>query len=149
MPNRIDVNFDQKGYDNLTDLANQSVTVVSGYFREYKTGERTGGQNMGEGTGYTFAKKLIAIKGIFGNWIGNMEGAFIMVGKDLMEQANSVLTALKPLSVVSSAYKILYDDLNFLYENRATKAAATIETQKRIADLEKQLEEAQKLAKPS
>ena len=85
------------------------------------------------------ATKLIDLKNALGGWIGNMEGAFVVLSKDLMVQANIVLKALEPLSKTKKAYKTLYDDLNFLYTNRAAKAAATIEQNNRIADLEKQV----------
>lgn len=85
----------------------------------------------------TAAQKLLELKAILGNWVGNMEGTFILLGKDLMEQANFVLAAVKILAdASSSSYKILYDSLNSLYELRAQKAATTMEQQKRISELE-------------
>ena len=91
--------------------------------------------------------KLIAIKAILGGWIGNMNSAFIAIGKDLMVQSNAVLTALEPLSKNKKAYKILYDDLNSLYKERAVKAATTIQQNKVVAELSKELNELKEAAK--
>ena len=95
------------------------------------------------------AKKLLAIKAIFGNWVGNMEGSFLLLGKDLMTQSNHVLNALKPLADAKSSYKTLYDDLNFLYENRAKKAAVTIEQRSQKAKFDKQIANSLPAAKNS
>ena len=93
--------------------------------------------------------KLVAIKAVLGGWIGNAGGVFVVIGKDLMVQANAVLTALKLLSKTKKMYKILYDDLNSLYKTRASKAASTIEQNNRVAELEKQLNEFKEAAKKS
>ncbi len=96
------------------------------------------------GRGINTVTKLLAIKNILKGWIGDMEGTFMLYGLDLMEQANYVRSAVKVLAEASSDYKELYSDLNFLYENRAEKAATTIENQKRIDELTKQVEALQK-----
>ena len=180
MPNRINIDFKQEDYLKATKASTDAVILINTYAQEVRSDDRKGGQNMGDGTGWTFAqkafniltidrtlvhvdlldydsfarnvdaaKKLLALKAIFGNWVGNMEGSYLLLGKDLMAQANYVLGALKPLADVKSAYKILYDDLNFLYENRATKAAATTEQRNRIAKLEEQVASFQTAAKNS
>ena len=87
------------------------------------------------------------LKTILGGWVGNMDGAFIVIGKDLMAQSNVVLRALEPLSKNKKLYKTLYDDLNFLYTNRAAKAAFTMEQNNRITELEKQVTEYKEAAK--
>jgi hypothetical protein len=94
--------------------------------------------------GIDAATKLLAIKAICKNWVGNTEGTFMLLGLDLMEQAKYVRAALEPLAKNHVEYRELYDDLNFLYENRAEKAALTIEQNKRIAELTKQVEDLQK-----
>lgn len=96
------------------------------------------------GRGINFARKLLAIKGIIKNWPENAEGTLMLQGLDLMEQANYVRAAVKVLADATNEYKELYDDLNFLYDNRAQKAAVTVENQKRIDELTKQVEELQK-----
>ena len=92
------------------------------------------------------ATKLLALKKILKGWVGNMEGTFMLIGIDLMEQAGFVKNALALLAKADSDYKAVYDDLNFLFENRAQKAALTAEQNKRIEDLTKQVEVAQKAA---
>jgi hypothetical protein len=92
------------------------------------------------------ATKLLALKKILKGWVGNMEGTFMLLGIDLMEQAAFVKASLAVLAKADSHYQDAYDDLNFLYENRAQKAALTAEQNKRIAELTKQVEEAQKKA---
>lgn len=92
------------------------------------------------------ATKLLKLKSILKGWVGNMEGTFMLIGIDLMEQAAFVKAALALLAKADSDYKALYEDLNFLYENRAQKAALTMEQNKRIEELTKQVEAAQKTA---
>ena len=53
------------------------------------------------------------LKTILGGWIGNMEGTFVVLGKDFTAQSNVVLRTLEPLSKSKKSYKTLYDDLNF------------------------------------
>jgi hypothetical protein len=90
------------------------------------------------------ATKLLALKKLLKGWVGNMEGTFMLIGIDLMEQAGFVKNALSLLAKADSDYKETYDDLNFLFENRAQKAAMTTEQNKRIEELTKQVEAAQK-----
>ena len=71
------------------------------------------------------------LKTILGGWIGNMEGTFVVLGKDLTAQSNVVLRTLEPLSKSKKSYKTLYDDLNFLYSTKAAKAAVTVEQNSR------------------
>lgn len=180
MPNRIDINFDEKGYADALKAANDVVALINGYVRDVKPSERAGGQSMGDGLGWVYAQrafqvlsadrsivhpivvnfdafardidaatKLLAIRKAFGNWVGNMEGTFILLGKDLMEQSNRVLDALKVLATESSTYQSPLDDLNFLYENRSQRAAATIEQQKRIEELERQVADGKSGNKPA
>ena len=92
------------------------------------------------------ATKLLALKKILKGWVGNMEGTFMLIGIDLMEQAGFVRSALQQLAKADSDYKAVYEDLNFLFENRAQKAALNMEQNKRIEDLTKQVEAAQKVA---
>ncbi len=94
--------------------------------------------------GVDAATKLLALKATFKGWIGNMEGSFMLLGLDLMEQAKYVRAALEPLAEAHNEYKERYDDLNFLYDNRAEKAALTIEQNKRVDALTKQVEALQK-----
>lgn len=90
--------------------------------------------------------KLFTYKAILGGWTRKLEDAYMVIGLDLMEQAKYVRAALEPLASAHSDYKELYDDLNFLYDNRAEKAALTIEQNKRFEALSKQVEELQKKA---
>ena len=71
------------------------------------------------------------LKTILGGWIGNMEGTFVVLGKDFTAQSNVVLRTLEPLSKSKKSYKTLYDDLNFLYSTKAAKAAVTVEQNSR------------------
>jgi hypothetical protein len=87
------------------------------------------------------AEKLMAIKKAYGNWVGETKETFLLIGKHLMAYANYVRSSLQTLSAKVSSYKKDYDDINFLYDNRAKKAAATVETKKRIAELTKQVED--------
>jgi hypothetical protein len=94
------------------------------------------------------AEKLILIKRAYGNWVGETRDTFLLIGKRMMKNANFVRASLQILSAEVSSYKKDYDDLNFLYDNRAKKAAATLETNKRIAELTKQVEELKQKAAP-
>ena len=172
MQNRIEITFQEKDYAKTVQTATEIVGLINVNVPEIKNDDRKGGQNMGEGNGWKFAKKayeivtddralvhvdlldydafkrnivattkLLDLKAILGGWIGNMGDAFVALSRDLMMQSNAVLTALKPLSKTKKAYKVLYDELNFLYSTRAAKAAATIEQNNRVADLEKQVSE--------
>jgi hypothetical protein len=94
--------------------------------------------------GIDVVTKLFAYKAILGGWTRKMEDAYMVIGIDLMEQAKYVRAALAPLAKSHTEYQELWDDLNFLYENRAEKAALTAEQNKRIEDLKKQVEELQK-----
>ena len=75
--------------------------------------------------------KLMELKTILGSWIGNMEGTFVVLGKDFTAQSNVVLRTLEPLSKSKKSYKTLYDDLNFLYSTKAAKATVTVEQNSR------------------
>jgi hypothetical protein len=170
MQNRIDIAFDEAGYQAIVKAAMDFIALINQYIRNVKPADRINGQNMGDKNGWTYcqkafqvltndrslvhaklvdydafardidaATKLLALRGILKGWVGNMEGTFMLIGIDLMEQANFVRAAVKTLADNDSDYKLIYDDLNFLYDNRAAKAAATAETQKRIDDLEQQV----------
>jgi hypothetical protein len=175
MQNRIDIDFDEAGYATATKSATEFVAFINTYVKDVKPADRINGANMGEQSGWTYAKKafqaltadrtlvhakvvdydafardidaatkLLALKKILKGWVGNMEGTFMLIGIDLMEQAAFVKASLLVLAKADSDYQHSYDDLNFLYENRAEKAANTVEQNKRIADLTKQVEETQK-----
>jgi hypothetical protein len=175
MQNRIDINFDEKGYNTAIKAAAEFVTLINTYVKDVKAADRINGQNMGDKTGWTYvvkafealtndrglvhpklvdyeafgrdvdaARKLLAIRTILKGWAGNMEGTFMLVGIDLMEQANHVRSALQKLADHDSDYKLAYEDLNFLYDNRAQKSATTAEQQKRIDVLTQQVEAFQK-----
>jgi hypothetical protein len=96
--------------------------------------------------GIDTVKKLLSYKVILGGWTPRMEDAYMVIGLDLMEQAKYVRAALEPLADAHAEYKEIYDDLNFLYNNRAEKSALTVEQNKRIDALTKQVEELQKKA---
>ena len=125
--------FVQKAYDTIT----ADRTLVHVDLLDYDAYKR----NVAAMT------KLMELKTILGGWIGNMDGAFVVIGKDLMAQSNVVLRALEPLSKSKKLYKTLYDDLNFLYSTRAAKAAVTFEQNNRIVELEKQVTEYKEAAK--
>lgn len=172
MDNRINITFDEQGFQNTLKAATDCVTLVNSYAKEVKPDDRIKGQNMGDKNGWTYvqkafqaltndrnlvhphlvdydafakgvdtAQKLLEIRNKLNGWVGNAEGTFIVLGIDLMAQANEVWAALKKLAKSNSQYQLVFNDLNFLYENRAAKAANTIETQKRIDELQKQLDE--------
>jgi hypothetical protein len=88
--------------------------------------------------------KLLNYKALLGGWTSKMEDAYMVIGLDLMEQAKYIRAALEPLAVAHSEYQELWDDLNFLYNNRAEKAALTAEQNKRIDELKKQVDDLQK-----
>jgi hypothetical protein len=72
--------------------------------------------------------------------------AYILVSKDLMEQANWVLGELKKRKD-NPVFAPLYDRLNVLYKKRAERAASTAsnkaETSKKIAEAEAKVVEAE------
>jgi hypothetical protein len=177
MQYRTDINFDEAGYQAIMTAAANLSPLITPYVKFVKPEDRTAGQNMGEGNGWTYVKKafaaltndrtlahvknvnydafargvdaatkFLAIKTALKGWYGDSEGTFMQIGLDLMEQSNYVRATLKGLAEEDSDSKILYDDLNFLYDNRAKKAADTIENQKRIDVLSKQVESLQKKA---
>jgi hypothetical protein len=82
---------------------------------------------------------LLAIKNELNGWVGDMEGTFILVGKDLMEQANTVRKGLEALRTSHPKYELLFQELNVLYENRAKLAQLTAEHKAQVSALEQQV----------
>jgi hypothetical protein len=85
-------------------------------------------------------KKLLALKKLYGNWIGDMQPTFILLGKHLMKHAKYIKDALKTLSDRTSEYKPAYETINKLYDERSKKKEATQTDKKRISDLEKHIQ---------
>ena len=77
---------------------------------------------------------------------GQVNQAYILVSKDLMEQANWVLGELKKRKD-NPVFGTLYDRLSALYKKRAERAATTInnkaEVDKKIAEAEAKVAEAE------
>ena len=77
---------------------------------------------------------------------GQVNQAYILVSKDLMEQANWVLAELKKRQD-NPVFSVLYDKLNVLYQNRADRAAETVankaDTQAKVDAAEAKLAEAE------
>ena len=83
---------------------------------------------------------LLALKKVYGNWVGDMQPTFILLGKHLMTHAKYVKDALKPLAEKVSLYKPIYDEMNKLYTDRNKKKEATQADKKRIEELEKHIQ---------
>jgi hypothetical protein len=170
MQNRIDIDFDEKGFKAVQDAGKTFLTLLSTYTRNVSPKERRDGQSMGESLGWLYVQKafellsadrelvhkdklnyvaferdiraaraFLRLKNDLNGWIGDMEGTFILVGKDLMEQANAVRKALEDLRRNHPKYEQAFQDLNFLYENRAKMAQLTAEHNAKVAELEKQV----------
>ena len=84
--------------------------------------------------------KLLELKKLYGNWVGDMKPTFILLGKHLMKHAKFVKDALKTLADNTSSYKPTYNEINKLYTDRNKKKEATQADKKRIADLEKHIQ---------
>jgi hypothetical protein len=170
MPNRIDIDFDEKGFQAVRTAAQTFLTALNPYTRITSAKERKDGQSMGEHLGWLYVQKafelltldrelvhkdriiyadferdirvaryLLVLKKDLNAWVGDMEGTFILVGKDLMEQANIVRKALEDLRRNQPKYELLFQDLNFLYENRAKIAQLTAEHNAKVQELEQQV----------
>jgi hypothetical protein len=170
MQNRIDIDFDEKGFNAVQVAGTTFLTLLNAYTRTVTPKERRDGQSMGESLGWLYAQKafelltldrnlvhkdklnyvaferdvraaryLLRLKNDLNGWVGDMEGTFILVGKDLMEQANTVRKALDDLRGNHPKYEQSFQDLNFLYENRAKMAQLTAEHNAKVSDLEKQV----------
>jgi hypothetical protein len=178
MPNRIDIDFDEKGFQAVRAAAKAFLTTLQPYTRLTSAKERKDGQSMGESLGWLYvqkafelltldrelvhkdrliyadferdirlARQLLTLKKDLNAWVGDTEGTFILVGKDLMEQANIVRKALEALRRNHPKYEQAFQDLNFLYENRAKIAQLTAEHNAKVQELEKQV--ANLMHKPS
>ena len=170
MQNRIDIDFDEQGFQALRTTVQTLVSQLQKYTRPVSPKVRKDGQNMGETTGWSYAQKafeiltndrllvhpgqlnyeaferdiraarqLLFLKTELNGWVGEMEGTFILVGKDLMEQANMVRKGLDGLRSTHPKYELLFQDLNVLYENRAKLAQLTAEHKVKVAALEQQV----------
>ena len=61
MPSRINIDFKQEDYLKATKAATAAVILINTYAQEVRSDDRKGGQNMGDGTGWTFAQKAFNI----------------------------------------------------------------------------------------
>jgi hypothetical protein len=178
MPNRIDIDFDERGFQAVRAAAKTFLTALNPYTRITSAKDRKDGQSMGESLGWLYvqkafeiltldrelfhkdrliyteferdirlARQLLILKKDLNAWVGDTEGTFIMVGKDLMEQANIVRKALEELRRNQPKYEQSFQDLNFLYENRAKMAQVTAEHNAKVQELEQQV--ATLMRKPS
>ena len=170
MQNRIDIDFDEKGFQQLCVSMEGFLTNLQKYTRSVSPKERKDGQSMGETMGWKYAQKafelwtadrslvhpaqlnyeaferdiraarqLLQLKNELNGWIGEMEGTFILLGKDLMEQAKVVRKNVEALRNSHPKYELAFQELNILYENRAKLAQLTHEHKAKVADLEQQL----------
>jgi hypothetical protein len=170
MQNRIDIDFDERGFQTVLATAQTFLSNLQKYTRHVSLKERKDGQSMGETMGWSYAQKafelltadrslvhpdklnyeaferdirtarqLLILKNALNGWVGEMEGTFILLGKDLMEQANVVRKNLEGLRNSHSKYEFAFQELNVLYENRAKLAQLTLEHKSKVAALEQQV----------
>jgi hypothetical protein len=170
MQNRIDIDFDEKGFQQIRSSAQALLSDLQQYTRTVSTKERKDGQSMGETMGWAYAQKafeiltadrllvhpaqlnyeaferdiravrqLLQLKNELNGWVGEMEGTFILLGKDLMEQANMIRKNLEALRGSHPKYELAFQELNVLYEHRAKLAQLTTEHKAKVAALEQQV----------
>ena len=61
MQNRIDIDFDEKGFQQIRSSVQTFLAHLQKYTRTVSAKERKDGQSMGETTGWTYAQKAFEI----------------------------------------------------------------------------------------
>jgi hypothetical protein len=86
-----------------------------------------------------FANQMLAYKDAIGSPIQKITDNLTVVGYDLMEQANIVRAELEGLGKKNADYQKLFLSLNFVYEQRAKMAEATLQHNAEKTELKQQV----------